>query len=89
MSTEEGTAPNVIGVACTYILTYMYIHVFSKDTCTRTGICTGQKLRSGHHPSSTRGPTMREQREPHRPETEGTRLPEALVHLDLLVSPHD
>lgn len=42
--------------------------------------------------TSPRGPTMREQREPsipHRPETEGTRLPESLVHLHLLVSPHD
>lgn len=51
-STEEGRTPNVIGVACTYML---HVHIFSsKDTymytCTWTGICTWQKLRSEHHP---------------------------------------
>lgn len=90
-STEEGRTSNVIGVACTYIAN-LHVHVLERHT----GIHALEQAYvhdKNYAVNITQGTnyagTTRAKYPTHRPETEGTRLPESLVHLNLLVSPHD
>lgn len=67
------------------MLTYMYI--FSKDTLKQAYV--HDKNYAVNTQGTNYAGTTRAKYPTHRPETEGTRLPELLVHLSLLVSPHD